>query len=97
MTTNDGLVHASPENHDRAWSLAARMYEHLQREGLAGLPMEDAAAAVAMLNGLFLASVYAEAPKREAAMRHMGRASSQYASQAAAKFRRVPAVEAGSA
>ena len=88
---------ANPENHERAWKLAVAMYRHIQEEALSGLPFPDVAAALAMLNGLYLAGGYGDKPKREAAMRAIGKTSVDYAAMHAKTFKRFDPASGGAA
>ena len=76
--SND-LTFANPENISQTATLAYDMYEHIARAGLAGLPFEDVAAAIGILNGMFLAGAYTNVSSQEIAIRTLGRSALDYA------------------
>ena len=84
------LQYADPASNAEAWKLAGKMYELVQGAAMGGMPIPDVAAALAMLNGLVLTSAYgSDRPKCETAMRYIGRASVERASEFHKLFPRV--------
>lgn len=76
---DDVMEYAKPENHEAAVKLAHAMYEHITLSGLGGLPFADVAAAIAMVNGLFLSGAYASVSDQKKAATSMQNASLIYA------------------
>lgn len=73
------MEYANPKNLEATARLAHAMYEHVARAGVGGLPFADVAAAVAMVNGMFLAGAYRDRPTREIAARNMAKAAVEQA------------------
>lgn len=69
------MTFADPANHEQAARLAHAMYEHIMKAGLGGLPFADAAAALAMVNGMLLSGAYRRGPQRDTAARVLAKAA----------------------
>jgi hypothetical protein len=81
---------ADPANHQSMWELASRMHDILSEGVLSGYGPADLAAAVAMLNGLYLAGPYDKRRDMRVAMEAIGRAAITHAERAQRIFKRIP-------
>ena len=83
------LTFSNPENFEAIVKVAESMYEHVARAGLAGMAFADAASAIAIMEGIFLAGAYSDEAKQKIAAINLTKAALGYARQLK-RAQRVP-------